>query len=114
MILTNVYTTPPSIDGEIVNFFETGFNGLIDENIGVSLLIFLSIILQSRDISFFCCNSNFKKSIIYAVNCGDDTDCTAATAGALLGIIHGHAALPEKWKSPIGKKILTKCVRNLQ
>ena len=44
MILTNVYTTPPSSDGEIVNFFETGFNGLIDENIGVSLLIFLSIV----------------------------------------------------------------------
>ena len=55
-------------------------------------------------------NGDFERTLQLAVHCGDDTDCTAATAGALLGIIHGHAALPEKWKSPIGNKILTKCV----
>ena len=44
MILTNNYTTPLSIDGWIVNFFETGFDGLVSESIGVSLLIFRSII----------------------------------------------------------------------
>ena len=45
---------------------------------------------------------DFGKTICTAVNCGDDTDCTAATAGALLGIVYGNSGLPEKWKSAVG------------
>jgi len=51
---------------------------------------------------------DFGKSICLAVNCGDDTDCTAATAGAVLGIIHGAKNIPEKWLTPIGDGIITK------
>ena len=50
---------------------------------------------------------DFKKSMIYAVNCGDDTDCTAATVGATLGIMGGMAAIPEDWKAHIGDDIVT-------
>ena len=50
---------------------------------------------------------DFGKTVCLAVNCGDDTDCTAATAGAILGIVNGAAALPEKWISPIGDGIAT-------
>ncbi|MBE6359375.1 MAG: ADP-ribosylglycohydrolase family protein [Lentisphaerae bacterium] len=49
---------------------------------------------------------DFGKSICTAVNCGDDTDCTAATVGALLGIIQGEKAIPEKWKAAIGDAIV--------
>ena len=35
---------------------------------------------------------DFKQSLIYAVNCGDDTDCTAATLGALMGEITQNLA----------------------
>lgn len=42
-----------------------------------------------------------------AVNCGEDTDCTAATAGALWGILHGYDAIPERWIDPIGEAIVT-------
>ena len=49
---------------------------------------------------------DFGKSICTAVNCGDDTDCTAATVGALLGIIQGEKALPEKWKAAVGDGII--------
>lgn len=41
---------------------------------------------------------DFKKSIIYTVNCGDDTDCTAGTVGAVLGILGGSAGIPADWK----------------
>lgn len=44
MIFTNTYSTPQSIDGEIVEFFETGFNGATESSIGVSILILLSIL----------------------------------------------------------------------
>ena len=50
---------------------------------------------------------DFGRSICLAVGCGDDTDCTGATAGALLGIISGRKAIPQKWIEPIGEKIQT-------
>jgi len=41
-----------------------------------------------------------------AVNCGYDTDCTGATLGSLLGILGGTAGIPEKWRAPIGERIV--------
>lgn len=48
-----------------------------------------------------------KNSLIYAINCGDDTDCTAATCGSVLGIIKGAAAMPKELTEYIGDKIYT-------
>ncbi|MBQ9545374.1 MAG: ADP-ribosylglycohydrolase family protein [Clostridia bacterium] len=53
---------------------------------------------------------DFKKSMIYAINCGDDTDCTGATVGATLGIMHGMAGIPEDWRGHIGDAIETVCI----
>lgn len=50
---------------------------------------------------------NFKQSLIYAINCGDDTDCTAATCGAILGIIMGADRIPDELKEYIGDRIIT-------
>lgn len=41
-----------------------------------------------------------------AVNCGYDTDCTGATLGSVLGIIHGTKSIPQKWIEPIGDTIV--------
>ncbi len=49
---------------------------------------------------------DFGKSITAAVNCGYDTDCTGATLGAILGIIGGEEAIPEKWRAPIGSEVV--------
>ncbi len=53
---------------------------------------------------------DFKKSLIYAVNCGDDTDCTAGTVGALLGIVGGTAGIPQDWQEYIGDRIVQMCI----
>lgn len=53
---------------------------------------------------------DFGKSLILANNCGEDTDCTCATLGALLGIIYGASGLPEKWTQPLNDKIVTMCI----
>ena len=53
---------------------------------------------------------DFKKSMILAINCGDDTDCTGATLGALFGIMYGSACIPEDWAAHIGDKITTVAV----
>ena len=50
---------------------------------------------------------DFKKSMITAINCGDDTDCTAATVGATFGILHGMAGIPKDWIDHIGDDIVT-------
>lgn len=52
-------------------------------------------------------NCDFKESMLIAINCGDDTDCTGATVGALLGIMGGMAAIPEDWRKYIGDNIIT-------
>ncbi len=49
--------------------------------------------------------SDFGKSILLAVNAGYDTDCTAATVGATLGLLHGKEGIPHRWIAPIGEEI---------
>ena len=50
---------------------------------------------------------DFKKSMIIAINCGDDTDCTGATVGSTLGILYGMAGIPADWAEHIGDEIVT-------
>lgn len=45
--------------------------------------------------------------MILAINCRDDTDCTGATVGALLGIMKGTSGIPDDWRQYIGDSILT-------
>lgn len=82
------------------------------------------LVEQSDDIGWFQAPANigfviigllygegdFKKSLIYAINCGDDTDCTGATTGAFLGILYGTKGIPADWKEHVGDKIETVAV----
>ena len=72
----------------------------VPQNIGIFILAWL----YGED--------DFGKSLSIAINCGEDTDCTAATLGAILGIIHGIDWIPEKWIEPISNKIKTICIVN--
>ncbi len=53
---------------------------------------------------------DFARSLTTAVNCGEDTDCTGATAGSIFGILHGIDAIPPQWITPIGRTIKTACL----
>ena len=82
------------------------------------------LLKESEDIGWFQAPANigytvigllygegdFKKSLFYTINCGDDTDCTGATCGAILGIILGADKIPDDWKEYIGDVIRTKCI----
>ncbi len=53
---------------------------------------------------------DFDTKLCTAVNCGEDTDCTAATIGAVFGIVHGAESIPRRWIDPIGCGIKTMCL----
>lgn len=57
---------------------------------------------------------DFGKSLCTAVNCADDTDCTGATLGSILGILRGTEGIPAKWSEPIGTKIETVAISGFE
>ena len=61
-------------------------------------------------ISLLYGEDDFSQTVCTAVNCGEDTDCTGATAGSIWGILHGCTNIPEDWIAPIGHKIKTACL----
>lgn len=48
---------------------------------------------------------DFEKALLCSTNCGYDTDCTAATIGAIWGLVNGDR-FPERWTKPIGSNML--------
>ena len=50
-------------------------------------------------------NGDFDRSLLLGTNCGYDTDCTAATVGATLGMLLGPDGIDERWKKPIGEGV---------
>lgn len=51
---------------------------------------------------------DFGRSICEAVNCGQDTDCTGASLGALLGIL-APESIGSEWSEPIGEGLELSC-----
>jgi len=49
---------------------------------------------------------DFGDKLCKSVNCAYDTDCTGATLGSLLGIIHGASSIPINWRRPVGNAIV--------
>ncbi|HHW48635.1 MAG TPA: ADP-ribosylglycohydrolase family protein [Clostridiaceae bacterium] len=53
---------------------------------------------------------DFSRSLCMAVNMGYDTDCTAATLGAIMGTINPEG-IDKKWTEPIGNElVLSSCI----
>jgi len=86
-------------NGKEIKCREIGYD--VTGNIGIFVL------------GWFYGEGDFGKSLAIAVNCGEDTDCTAATMGALYGILNGVDGIPEEWKKPIGDDIVTCCINDM-
>lgn len=63
----------------------------------INFAITLASLLIGRD--------DFVLTINTAINMGWDADCTAATAGALLGVLYGKSILPAEWTRRMGDKL---------
>ena len=55
--------------------------------------------------------NNYRDCTLAAVNLGDDTDTTAAVAGALAGIVYGIEGIPAEWLGTLrGKNVIESCL----
>ena len=82
--LTDVYMDPESIYNAFRRI-EKYPNSSVYENVGFAFALFKAT------------NANVQQSVIIAVNRGYDTDCTAASAGALCGALSGTSKIPKDW-----------------
>lgn len=54
---------------------------------------------------------SYADCVLTAVNLGDDTDTTAAVAGAIAGVYYGFEAIPPKWVGRLrGKAVIEQCI----
>ncbi|OFK24810.1 ADP-ribosylglycohydrolase family protein [Olsenella sp. HMSC062G07] len=54
---------------------------------------------------------SYRECVLAAVNLGDDSDSTAAVAGALAGVIYGAATIPAAWMDRLrGKGTIEECL----
>ena len=70
-------------------------------------------VLHTYDAAFWCLANTdcYKDCVLAAVNLGDDTDTTAAVAGALAGIVYGYESIPREWLSVLrGKDVIERCL----
>lgn len=59
----------------------------------------------------FLNTSSYADCVLTAVNLGDDTDTTAAVAGAIAGVYYGFEAIPPKWVGQLrGKAVIEQCI----
>ena len=55
--------------------------------------------------------NSYEDCVLAAVNLGDDTDTTAAVAGALAGTVYGIEAIPQEWVDTLcGKELIESCL----
>lgn len=59
----------------------------------------------------FVNTNSYEQCVLAAVNLGDDTDTTAAVAGALAGTEYGMNAIPQEWINALrGKDLIEQCL----
>lgn len=70
-------------------------------------------VLHTYEAALWCLanTSSYAGCVLTAVNLGDDTDTTAAVAGALAGIVYGFDCIPSGWVDALrGKDVIEACL----
>jgi hypothetical protein len=78
-----------------------------NKDVGCPKGVFLSFNIDAKINSAYVAigllygKGNFTQSVDIATRCGQDADCNAATAGGVLGVMHGYSGIPEFWLKPL-------------
>ena len=57
-------------------------------------------------LAWYKSGDDFEQAMVHCANSGWDTDCTAATLGAILGAWKGTACIPESWRKQLGTTLV--------
>lgn len=62
-------------------------------------------VIHTLEASIWCIltTTNYKESVLKAVNLGEDTDTTGAVTGGLAGLLYGFQTIPKNWIAVIRK-----------
>jgi ADP-ribosylglycohydrolase len=62
-------------------------------------------VVHCLEASLWCLlkGSDFRSTVLAAVNLGEDADTTGAVAGGLAGLAYGRAALPDEWARAVAR-----------
>lgn len=74
-------------------------NGIFSKEYDLTKINSSGYIVDSLEASIFCfiTTTNFKNSVIDAVNLGEDTDTIAAITGSMSGLYYGFDSIPTEW-----------------
>lgn len=78
---------------------------LIDRDHGSQNFTDVAINLAIIVLGWVAGGGDFGRSILAAVNCGYDADCTCASLGAILGLLD-PTGISEAWRKPIGEDVV--------
>lgn len=70
-------------------------------------------VLDTLDAALWCLcgTATYRDCVLAAVNLGDDSDTTAAVAGAFAGIAYGAESIPAEWLSTLrGRDVIDSCL----
>lgn len=72
-------------------------------------------IVDSLEASIFCfvTEKNYEKSVLKAVNLGEDTDTIGAITGSMSGLYYGYEDIPKNWINSLkNKELINKIIKN--
>jgi len=94
-----------SIEKEEIMIFDRLFSGKI-QDLAENEIRSGGYVLDTLEASIWCLltTSNYKESVLKAVNLGNDTDTTAAVTGGLSALSYGYDDIPENWINLIARK----------
>jgi ADP-ribosylglycohydrolase len=63
-------------------------------------------VVDTLEASLWCLlnEDTFEKTVLKAVNLGEDTDTVGAVTGGLAGLLYGMESIPEKWMAQLARK----------
>ena len=85
------------------------YNRILDDNIdlfNINQISSTSYVVSTLEAALWCVlnNSNYRNTVLTAVNLGSDTDTIGAVAGSIAGIEYGISGIPKEWRDELKAK----------
>jgi len=100
--ISKIYQADPFIS--YLNKFDRIMSGNIDQ-LSIDSIKSSGYVINTLEASLWCFlkHNNYEKTVLSAVNLGEDTDTVGALTGGLAGIYYGQENIPQEWIKQIAR-----------